>query len=752
MSNYFTYAPISDQGYFGTYQLVSEPQIPSYWSFRQASTEEPLPPPPPPALDPYGGYLPLMTASSQWPTMATTSLQYQQQYMAPLSTSMWNQPLSQISPLVPQLQQQQYPIPLQPYTNLSTSTWNRQLSSYSLQPSQHMVATSSWYHQSPSISPSHHCQSVRYVFDEMPVEVVSKHETFVFDEIRVGGGGTPVIEGVLVKRKDEQKSSNGGFVPVAKSDCYSKDGAESSFLMINACDETVMSSSSSERSRMGKLGSMSWCRRCKIDCTTMEGLVLHSLTREHQNMTLVLVRNIKQNIQSRQQSENSVMLWPSKEEEGEIGEASTNLPLPDAKKLDARYEFDSPTPEENEKSTRMDIHKESFNMEKMKNEILHTDRDIDMQAAHPVYDSYPYSGSPSNTLLLDDDLKAYKGEGSGNEYLINLIDSPGHVDFSYVVNAALRITDDALAVVDCTEGVYVQIETVLWQALGERIGSVLFLDKMDQCFLELQVEDHFLSDVQGYSEEGTVAFSVGLHGWAFTLTNFTKKYASKFRVDEGKMIKRRWGENFFDPATKKWTTKHTGFATCKNGLIFWVWNPGIYIIQLGNIPHITPCDNGSPRKNVDMGIPAINKGEHNTVCLLWLLATSCRAALGCRVAPLQKHGIADLIKSRTKDMTLAIGEGANVVSMIQMAVMVWDPGIEARMSNELAMLKDSGGGAYNFADALMERMIFHLSSPSMAQRTKEDMFKLELEEDCYLKYSCHQKSVRRVGENRMGSR
>ena len=169
--------------------------------------------------------------------------------------------------------------------------------------------------------------------------------------------------------------------------------------------------------------------------------------------------------------------------------------------------------------------------------------------------------------------------GEKGKFLINLIDSPGHVDFSSEVTAALRVTDGALVVVDYVEGVCVQTETVLRQSLQELIKPVLMINKCDRAIFELQhssetMYQNFLrivenakviistyqnteamGDLQVYPENGTVAFGSAIHGWGFSLTTFARMYAKKFKQDKKKLVKKLWGDNYYNPKEKKWSTE-----------------------------------------------------------------------------------------------------------------------------------------------------------------------------------------------------
>ena len=187
-------------------------------------------------------------------------------------------------------------------------------------------------------------------------------------------------------------------------------------------------------------------------------------------------------------------------------------------------------------------------------------------------------------------------------FLINLIDSPGHVDFSSEVTAALRVTDGALVVVDYVEGVCVQTETVLRQSLQELIKPVLMINKCDRALFELRhnaetmyqnflrvienanviistyQNEEYMGDLQVYPDLGTVAFGSALHGWGFTLTTFVKMYAAKFKQDKNKLIKKLWGDNYYNPKEKKWSHDPED-ETVQRAFCSYILNP---LIKLAN--------------------------------------------------------------------------------------------------------------------------------------------------------------------------
>ena len=79
-------------------------------------------------------------------------------------------------------------------------------------------------------------------------------------------------------------------------------------------------------------------------------------------------------------------------------------------------------------------------------------------------------------------------ESEGKEYVINMIDTPGHIDFTGRATRALRAIDGVVVVSDSVEGIMTQTETVTRQALEERVKPVLYINKIDRLVKELKLD------------------------------------------------------------------------------------------------------------------------------------------------------------------------------------------------------------------------------------------------------------------------
>ena len=195
----------------------------------------------------------------------------------------------------------------------------------------------------------------------------------------------------------------------------------------------------------------------------------------------------------------------------------------------------------------------------------------------------------------------------GKEYLVNLMDSPGHVDFSSEVSTAVRLCDGAILVVDVVEGVQPQTKVVLRQAWDEGIKPVLVLNKIDRLIGETKhdplVAYHHMvqvleqvnalmaemftqevleksnkvsedkkdveigvDDVYDWSdgleeaddsnlyfspEMGNVVFCSAVDGWAFSLNTFAKIYSKKLGFSESVLQRTLWGDYYINMKAKK---------------------------------------------------------------------------------------------------------------------------------------------------------------------------------------------------------
>ncbi|WFC98912.1 Cytoplasmic GTPase/eEF2-like protein (ribosomal biogenesis) [Malassezia yamatoensis] len=220
----------------------------------------------------------------------------------------------------------------------------------------------------------------------------------------------------------------------------------------------------------------------------------------------------------------------------------------------------------------------------------------------------------ASAVSLSFKLRSLGADGNISEvkdYMLNLVDTPGHVDFSSEVSSASRLCDGALVIVDIIEGVCSQTINVLRQAWLDGLRTILVVNKMDRLITELKLsptEAHYrllqlveqanaviggfftaermeheqrLYDEQEKAREmnqtdtqqpivledkddedlyfdpskGNVIFASAMDHWAFRLEKFSHIYGQKLGIKEQTIRRFLWGNYYLDPKTKRVLTQ-----------------------------------------------------------------------------------------------------------------------------------------------------------------------------------------------------
>ncbi|KAI5557361.1 hypothetical protein BDE02_18G098600 [Populus trichocarpa] len=198
--------------------------------------------------------------------------------------------------------------------------------------------------------------------------------------------------------------------------------------------------------------------------------------------------------------------------------------------------------------------------------IRYTDTRIDEQERRISIKAVPMS------LVLED--------SNSKSYLCNIMDTPGHVNFSDEMTAALRLADGAVLVVDAAEGVMVNTERAIRHAIQEQLPIVVVINKVDRLITELklppkdayhklrhtiEVINNHISAVSSTAGNvqlidpaaGNVCFAGATAGWSFTLHSFARLYLKLHGIpfDAEKFASRLWGDMYYNPEDRTFKKK-----------------------------------------------------------------------------------------------------------------------------------------------------------------------------------------------------
>jgi elongation factor 2 len=161
--------------------------------------------------------------------------------------------------------------------------------------------------------------------------------------------------------------------------------------------------------------------------------------------------------------------------------------------------------------------------------------------------TWQHSDEQERLMTVDSANVSMVHDFHGEEYLINLIDTPGHVDFGGNVTRAMRAIDGTIVLVCAVEGIMPQTETVIKQALKERVKPVLFINKVDRLIKEMKLtpesmQERFKKIITEFNDlvskiadqdfkekwlvnigDGSVAFGSAKENWALSVPFMIKK-------------------------------------------------------------------------------------------------------------------------------------------------------------------------------------------------------------------------------------